>query len=185
MSVSLYSFISIRHGLTYQHLEGSEGWPFATSCMSFRFTQETYRAFLLHLQIIEDVILLWRAGRPLPLQTQPGHPRHLQLWREGWQWHTAWGEQVHHFTELAGEGRERQRMGKNGRKRREKHRQTDEDSGWKKQRYNNGQQRGCHSGNNSTLMHPYLTPMSFLAARRKEYLDAGESLVTLYCFWAP
>lgn len=87
----------------------------------FRFTQETYRAFLLHFQNIKDVILLWRASRPLPLQTQPGHPRHLQLWREGWQWHTAWGEQVHHFTELAGEGRERWWMGKNGRERQKKH----------------------------------------------------------------
>lgn len=31
----------------------------------------------------------------------------------------------------------------------------------------------------------HLTPMSFLAERRKEYLEAGVSLVTLYCFWGP
>lgn len=129
----------------------------------FRFTQETYRAFLLHFQNIKDVILLWRASRPLPLQTQPGHPRHLQLWREGWQWHTAWGEQVHHFTELAGEGRERWWMGKNGRERQKKHseRHMDEDSGWKKQQYNNGQQGGCHSGDNRTLMHLPCTHVIF------------------------
>lgn len=94
-------------------------WPVGFSIEKERLW-ETYRAFLLHLQNIVDVILLRRASGPLPLQTQPGHPRHLQLWREGWQWHTAWGEQVHHFTELAGEGRERQRMGENGRKRQER-----------------------------------------------------------------
>lgn len=72
----------------------------------FKKKKKTYWAFLFHLQNVVDVIFLWRASGPLPLQTQPGHPCHLQLWREGWQWHTAWGEQVHHFTELAGEGRE-------------------------------------------------------------------------------
>ena len=81
---------------------------------------ETYRTFFLHLQNIVDVILFWRATRSLPLHTQPGHTCHLQLWREGWQWHTAWGEQVHHFTELAGEGRGRRRMGQNGRKRQQR-----------------------------------------------------------------
>lgn len=80
--------------------------------------RETYWAFLLHLQDVEDVVFLWGAGGPLPLQTQPGHPCLLQLWREGWQWHTAWGEQVHHFTELTGEGRKREReTAENGRER--------------------------------------------------------------------
>lgn len=151
---------------------------------------ETYRAFLLHLQNIVDVILLWRASGPLPLHTQPGHPRHLQLWREGWQWHTAWGEQVHHFTELAGEGRERQRgMGENGR---EKTGETE----WEtytcthKMETLNGRNSHIKMDNREgaiqgIVLRAYLTPRSFLAARRKEYLEAGESLVTLYCFWGP
>ena len=77
-------------------------------------------------------------------------------------------------------------MGEKERDRRDRvrdtHAHTDGDSEWKKQQHKNGQQRGCYPGNNQASQGSYLTPMSFLAARRKEYLEAGESFVTLYCF---
>lgn len=68
----------------------------------------SYRAFLLHLQDVADVVLLGRAAGAQPLQSHPGDADHLQLGREGRRRRAARGEQLHRFTELAAKMKERE-----------------------------------------------------------------------------